>query len=172
LTLSSPRPTCPKTDRMRLFNTASGQMENVPDSGHLGLYVCGITPYAAAHIGHAMVYLTYDFLIRRLRDLGQEVAHVRNIADVDNSILEYAREHRMDYRQLGKSEYTRFACEMAQLNIHAPDREPRATQSVGSAVELIHELTARGLTYVLDGNVYFDTPCSGVSGNSRIIQIH
>ena len=82
---------------MRLFNTATGEMEQVSASGHLGVYVCGITPYAAAHIGHAMVYLTHDLLIRRLRDRGHDVMLVRNVTDVDDSILDYAREHELDY---------------------------------------------------------------------------
>jgi L-cysteine:1D-myo-inositol 2-amino-2-deoxy-alpha-D-glucopyranoside ligase len=75
---------------MRLFNTATGEIGEVSNSGHLGVYVCGITPYAAAHIGHAMAYLTYDLLIRRLRDRGRQVTLVRNVTDVDDSILEYA----------------------------------------------------------------------------------
>ena len=142
---------------MRLFNTASGELEEVSRSGHLGLYVCGSTPYAAAHIGHAMVYLTYDILVRRLRDRGQDVTHVRNITDVDDSILEYAREHQVDYLQLGQFEEARFASEMARLNIVGPDRQPRATQSIDRTVELIRELTEQGFTYVLNGDIYFDT---------------
>ena len=78
---------------MRLFNTATGDLEEVPESRQLGIYVCGITPYAAAHVGQAMVYLTYDLLIRRLSDRGQRVTHARNVTDVDDSILEFARSH-------------------------------------------------------------------------------
>lgn len=150
---------------MRLFNTASGRLEELSNSSPLGLYVCGITPYAAAHLGHAMVYLTYDLLIRRLRDRGQEVIHVRNITDVDDSILEYAREHQVDYLQLGEAEGARFASEMMQLNISAPNQEPRATRSIDSTVELIQELTARGFTYALDGDLYFNTAAFATFGN-------
>jgi L-cysteine:1D-myo-inositol 2-amino-2-deoxy-alpha-D-glucopyranoside ligase len=71
---------------MRLFNTATGEMGAVSKAGQLGVYVCGITPYAAAHIGHAMVYLTYDLLIRRLRDRGRQVTLVRNVTDVDRGM--------------------------------------------------------------------------------------
>ncbi len=99
---------------MRLFNTATGEMAAVPTSGHLRVYVCGITPYAATHIGHAMVYLAYDLLIRRLRDQGLHVTLVRNVTDVDDSILEYAREHNLDYADLAVAEVARFTSEMAQ----------------------------------------------------------
>ena len=148
---------CANATGARLFNTGSGQVEAVSNSQHLGVYVCGITPYAAAHIGHAMVYLTYDLLIRRLRDRGQDVTLVRNITDVDDSILEYALEHKLDYMDLAVSEEARFASDMARLNIAAPDREPHATQSITITVELIQELRRRGLTYTVDGDIYFDT---------------
>src|SRR3954452_663345 len=107
---------CGNAKDMRLFNTASGQMEGVANSGRLGIYVCGITPYAAAHIGHAMVYLTYDLLIRRLRDQCRDVSLVRNVTDVDDSILEYALDHELDYTDLAVSEEAQFASDMAQLN--------------------------------------------------------
>src|SRR5215510_2586637 len=109
---------------MRLFNTATGEMGDVLGSRPLRVYVCGITPYAAAHIGHAMVYLTYDLLIRRLKDQGHHVTHARNVTDVDDSILEFAREHDLDYAHLALAEHARFAADMAQLNIVGPDHEP------------------------------------------------
>lgn len=142
---------------LRLFNTGSGQTEAVSHSGHLSVYVCGITPYAAAHIGHAMVYLTYDLLVRRLRDRGRDVSLVRNVTDVDDSILDYAREHELDYMDLAVTEEAQFASDMARLNILAPDLEPHATQSITITVELIQDLRRRGVTYTVDGDIYFDT---------------
>jgi L-cysteine:1D-myo-inositol 2-amino-2-deoxy-alpha-D-glucopyranoside ligase len=148
-----------------LFNTATGELGEVPNSVHLGVYVCGITPYTAAHIGHAMVYLTYDLLIRRLRDRGRQVTLVRNVTDVDDSILEYAREHDLDYAALAAAEAARFASEMAQLNIDPPDHEPRATQSIGITVELIQELEKAGFTYAVGNDIYFDTAAFGSFGS-------
>ena len=156
---------CAIVTGMQLFDTASRKLEEVSNSGILGVYVCGITPYAAAHIGHAMVYLTYDLLIRRLRDRGQEVASVRNITNVDDSILEYARAHKVNYLELGESEEARFASEMSQLNLLPPDQEPRSTHSIQSTVELIRELTAGWFTYVLDGDTYFNTAAFAGFGN-------
>ena len=149
---------------MRLFNTATGEMGAVSNSGHLGVYVCGITPYAAAHIGHAMVYLTYDLLIRRLRDRGRQVTLVRNVTDVDDSILEYAREHNLDYADLAAAEVARFTSEVARLNIAAPEHEPRATQSIGITVDLIEELEKAGVTYTVDADIYFDSAAIGSFG--------
>jgi L-cysteine:1D-myo-inositol 2-amino-2-deoxy-alpha-D-glucopyranoside ligase len=150
---------------LRLFNTATGELGEVPNAMHLGVYVCGITPYAAAHVGHATVYLTYDLLIRRLRDRGRQVTLVRNITDVDDSILDYAREHGLDYAALAAAEVPRFASHMAQLNIDPPDHEPRATQSIGTTVELIQELEKAGVTYAVDGDIYFDTAAFGSFGS-------
>jgi L-cysteine:1D-myo-inositol 2-amino-2-deoxy-alpha-D-glucopyranoside ligase len=149
---------------MRLFNTGSGQVEAVSNSRHLGIYVCGITPSAAAHVGHAMVYLTYDLLVRRLRDRGRDASLVRNVTDVDDSILHYALEHDLDYMDLAVSEEARFTSDMAQLNIAAPDSEPHATRSIPITVELIQELRRCGLSYTVDGDIYFDTAALGTFG--------
>jgi cysteinyl-tRNA synthetase len=82
---------------------------------------------------------------------------VRNVTDVDDSILEFAREHELDFSDLAVSEEAQFASDMAQLNILAPDLEPHATRSMTITVELIQEMRRRGLTYTVDGDIYFHT---------------
>ena len=83
----------PPAPQVRVHDTATRQVvTTAPDDGTARLYVCGITPYDATHLGHAAVYVTYDVLQRRLRDRGHETRCVRNITDVDDSILGKARE--------------------------------------------------------------------------------
>ena len=81
------------------------------------MYVCGITPYDATHLGHAFTYLTFDLVIRRLEDLGHSVRMVRNVTDVDDSILPKARELKVDYRSLAAVEMAHFDADMEALNM-------------------------------------------------------
>ena len=79
---------------MRLYDTARGEVVPFEPGPTASIYVCGITPYDATHLGHAFTYLTFDLVVRRLEDLGHEVCMVRNVTDVDDSILGKARELR------------------------------------------------------------------------------
>ena len=92
------------TDPMRLYDTAKGEVVPFTPGDVVTMYTCGITPYDATHIGHAAVYITYDVLQRRLRDRGHDTRCVRNITDVDDSILEKAREIGVHYLDLAAAE--------------------------------------------------------------------
>ena len=99
---------------MRLYDTARGAVVPFEPAGPTAtLYACGITPYDAAHLGHAAVYLTFDVLGRRLRDLGFGVRSVRNVTDVDDDILRKARELGVHYLDLAAEEMARFDADMA-----------------------------------------------------------
>ncbi len=124
------------------------------------MYVCGITPYDSTHLGHANTYLTYDLLVRRLEDLGHTVEMVRNITDVDDSILPKARELGIDYLELAATELERFHGDMQALNTRAPDAEPRATESIEPIIDLVQRLTDLGHTYTIDGTTWFDVATS------------
>jgi len=141
---------------LRLYDTA--RREIVPfDPPHVvRIYVCGITPYDSTHLGHAAQFLTYDLLIRRLEELGHEVRMVRNITDVDDSILPKARELGVPYLELAAAETARFQSDMAALEMRPPVAEPRATESVPGIIELVARLLESGHAYVSDGTVYFD----------------
>lgn len=120
------------------------------------MYVCGITPYDSTHLGHANTYLTYDLLIRRLEDLGHTVEMVRNVTDVDDSILSKARELGVDFLELAATEMNRFHNDIEALNTRPAIAEPRATESIEDILELISRLEARGHTYTVDGTTWFD----------------
>ena len=100
---------------VQLFDTARGEVVPFEPGHEVKMYVCGITPYDSTHLGHANTYLTYDLLIRRLEDLGHEVKLVRNITDVDDSILPKARELGVDFLKLAAEETARFHGDMIAL---------------------------------------------------------
>ncbi|HEX5614144.1 MAG TPA: cysteine--tRNA ligase, partial [Acidimicrobiia bacterium] len=141
---------------MRLYDTARRAVVPFEPPSTVKMYVCGITPYDSTHLGHAATYLTYDVLIRRLEDLGHDVRMVRNITDVDDSILPKARELGVPYLELAESEMARFRADMAALETRPPVAEPRATESIPGIIELVAELLERGHAYLTHGTAYFD----------------
>jgi len=145
---------------VRLYDTARQAVvpfETPSGSAETKIYVCGITPYDSTHLGHANTYLAYDLLIRRLEDLGNNVRLVRNITDVDDSILPKARELGVDFLELAAAETARFHSDMQALNTRDPFAEPRATEWVAEMVQIIAELSAAGHTYTREGTTWFDT---------------
>ena len=120
------------------------------------MYSCGITPYDSAHVGHAQVYLTFDMLQRRLRDLGHETRLVRNVTDVDDDILRKARELGVHYLDLAAEEMARFDANMAALGLLPVYREPRATSAIPDILSLVGAVLDGGHAYVSGGAVYFD----------------
>jgi L-cysteine:1D-myo-inositol 2-amino-2-deoxy-alpha-D-glucopyranoside ligase len=141
---------------MRLYDTARDSVVPFEPPATVRMYVCGITPYDSTHLGHAGTYLTYDVLIRRLEDLGHEVRYVRNITDVDDSILPKARELGVPFLELAESEMARFHSDMTALEMRPPIAEPRATEAVDLIVDLVSKLVDKGHAYEVNGTVYFD----------------
>ena len=141
---------------VRLFDTARAQVIPFEPDDVVSIYVCGITPYDSTHLGHANTYVTYDLLIRRLEDLGHTVRLVRNITDVDDSILPKARELGIDFLELAAAETARFHRDMVALDTRPVEVEPHATKWVAEMVELIERLDTGGHVYTVDGTVFFD----------------
>ena len=141
---------------LRLYDTARRAVVPFDPPHTVRMYVCGITPYDSTHLGHAATYLTYDLLTRRLEDLGHEVRMVRNITDVDDSILPKARELGVPYLELAASEVARFQGDMAALEIKPPIAEPRATEAIDDIIELVGRLLESGHAYLTAGTAYFD----------------
>ena len=151
--------------QMRLFDTRTRALRDFRAGHTVRLYVCGITPYDSAHLGHAFTYVAFDVLTRHLRAAGHRVISVRNVTDVDDDILRKAREVGEDYLELGRREVARFDRDLARLGLLRPDAVPLATQSVGAMVFAIRSLVDSGQAYALDdGRVYFDIAASGRFG--------
>src|SRR6185503_6222656 len=130
------------------------------------MYVCGITPYDATHMGHAATYVTFDLLGRALRDAGQEVLYVQNVTDVDEPLLERARRDALPWQALADKEIALFREDMTALAVIAPDHYIGVVESVPSVVKAVTDLLSRGAAYRLDppegegadgaGDIYFD----------------
>ena len=142
---------------MRLYDTARGAVVDFDAGPVVRMYVCGITPYDATHLGHAAAYLTYDVLQRRLRDQGRQTRCVRNITDVDDDILAAARRRGVHYLDLAFRETARFDDDMAALNTLPPWSEPRATSAIPDIRGFISTALERGFAYASGGGVYFDS---------------
>ncbi len=141
---------------MRLFDTAQQEVVDFDVGPVVSMYTCGITPYDAAHMGHAAVYITCDVLQRRLRDLGHVTRCVRNVTDVDDDILRKARQLGVHYLDLAAKEMARFDEDMIKLNLLAVAAEPRATSAIPDILLFIQDVLESGHAYVAGGNVYFD----------------
>jgi L-cysteine:1D-myo-inositol 2-amino-2-deoxy-alpha-D-glucopyranoside ligase len=156
---------------MRLWCTARREVVPFEPGPIVTMYTCGITPYDATHLGHAAVYVTYDVLQRRLRDLGHETRCVRNITDVDDSILGKARELGVHYLDLAAAETARFEDDMVALGLLPSWSEPRATSAIADIRGFIGMVLERGHAYQAGGAVYFDVSTfpdfGSVSGYSR-----
>lgn len=141
---------------LRLHNDLTGADEPFhARDRRAGLYVCGITPYDATHLGHAFTYCSFDVLVRYLEQQGIAVRYVQNVTDVDDDILRKARETGEDWYALGNRWVRRFIDDMEALNVRPPDAFPRASEAIADIIETAEALVARGFAYVRNGSVYY-----------------
>lgn len=121
-----------------------------PASGNARLYVCGITPYDATHLGHAFTYLTFDMVQRVWRDLGLQVSYTQNITDVDDPLLERATATGVDWQELAASQIDLFRSDMRALRVIPPDHWVAVTEEIDLIVAAIADLAMTGLAYQVD----------------------
>ena len=142
---------------MRLFNTLTGKDEEfVPSDGKtVKMYVCGVTPYSATHVGHALSYVVFDTLRRYLEFLGYRVKYVQNFTDVDDKIIQRAQEAGISAEELTERYISDFFTTMDGLNVQRADSYPRATQEIPAIVKTIETLVKKGFAYPSGGDVYF-----------------
>lgn len=141
---------------LHLYNSLSGQKDPfVPQTSPVSMYVCGVTPYDTTHAGHAFTYVVFDVLHRYLQLLGHRVRYVSNITDVDDSILERARQRKVDYRVLGQEQTAQFVADMQALNVLPPDERPLATDEIPFMTQIVQRMLDNGSAYAVDGWVYF-----------------
>ncbi|MCZ4520312.1 cysteine--1-D-myo-inosityl 2-amino-2-deoxy-alpha-D-glucopyranoside ligase [Rhodococcus ruber] len=155
---SSPEiPTIPgQGPALRLFDTADRQVRPVTPGSTARMYVCGITPYDATHLGHAATYLTFDLINRLWRDAGVDVHYVQNVTDVDDPLFERADRDGEDWRDLGAREIELFRADMEALRVIPPRDYIGAVESVDEVVDLVEKLVASGAAYVVDDAEYPD----------------
>ena len=142
---------------MRLYNTLTGQERDfVPADGKtVKMYVCGVTPYSATHVGHALSYVIFDTLRRYLEHLGYQVKHVQNFTDVDDKIIQRAQEAGISEEELSERYIADFFRTMDALNIRRADTYPRATREIPGIIAAIQDLVDKDFAYPSAGDVYF-----------------
>jgi L-cysteine:1D-myo-inositol 2-amino-2-deoxy-alpha-D-glucopyranoside ligase len=153
-------------DAPRVYDTASGSVIETAPGQTAGLYVCGITPYDATHLGHAATYVAFDVLQRVWRDAGHAVRYVQNVTDVDDPLLERARATGEDWRELAERETNLFREDMIALRVLPPDHYVGAVEAMQDIIALIERLRGRGAAYEVDGDLYF--PASADPGFGSI----
>ena len=146
-----------------VWDTPSGSPAEARPLAIANLYVCGITPYDATHLGHAATYLAYDTLIRLWIDAGYDVTYVQNITDVDDPLLERAAATGVDWRELAASQIELFRGDMQSLAIIPPDHYVAVTEVVPSVVSAVQRLLNSGVAYELGPDVYFDSTAASAA---------
>lgn len=141
-----------------LYNSLSRCKENlVPrEPGKISLYVCGVTPYDALHIGHARAFTVYDMLRRALQAHGLEVLHIQNVTDIDDKIINRANELGKDALALAREYSDEAQQEFKALNILPAHNYPRVTEHIEPIIEMVSTLVEKGYAYARGGDVYFD----------------
>ena len=141
---------------MRIHNTLSGKNEEfVALDGKVNMYVCGITPYSASHIGHAMMSVIFDVVRRYLEFKGFDVRHVQNFTDIDDKMITAANKMGIEVSELAERNIADYLAEMDALNVVRAHEYPRATAEIETITEIISKLVEKGYAYSVDGDVYF-----------------
>jgi L-cysteine:1D-myo-inositol 2-amino-2-deoxy-alpha-D-glucopyranoside ligase len=150
---SWPRPDVPslpgQAPPLRLFDTASREVRPTSPGPQARLYVCGITPYDATHLGHAATYLAFDLVQRMWLDSGHEVRYAQNVTDVDDPLLERAARDGQDWRELAAEQIQLFRDDMTALRVLPPDDYVGVVESIPLIAEDVRLLLDRGLAYQL-----------------------
>ena len=161
---------------IRVRDTSSGELQVAAEGPTARLYVCGITPYDATHLGHAATYVAFDLLVRAWRDAGLKVTYASNVTDVDDPLLERAAATGVDWRELAAEQSALFAQDMTALAVLPPDVFVGAVESIPAVVDAVELLLATGAAYRLDdGDVYAAVTLvpgfGSVSGLDRATQL-
>ena len=146
-----------------LWDTPTSSLVEARPLAIASLYVCGITPYDATHLGHAATYLAYDTLIRLWLDAGFDVTYVQNVTDVDDPLLERATATGVDWRELAASQIDLFRADMQSLAVIPPDHYIAVTEVVPSIVEAVQRLLDSGAAYRVGTDVYFDSAAAAAA---------
>jgi L-cysteine:1D-myo-inositol 2-amino-2-deoxy-alpha-D-glucopyranoside ligase len=149
---------------VQVHDTATGGLLRTRPNGAARMYVCGITPYDATHMGHAATYVAFDLLNRAWRNAGHDVSYVLNVTDVDDPLLERATKVGVDWRDLAERETELFRQDMAALRVVPPEHYRGAVESIPLIVELIERLQQTGSLYSVDEDLYFSVAADPAFG--------
>ena len=142
--------------RLSLHDTATNFLKPLSKKSIYRMYVCGITPYDATHLGHANTYLAFDLINRYLRATGAEVKFVENITDIDDPLLERAARDGVDWEDLAHSQIELFKSDMVALHVIPPDHYIGAVEAIPQVITAIKALQDKGTVYQIEDDLYFE----------------
>lgn len=163
---------------MECVNTLTGKKEELVINKQVKMYVCGVTPYDDAHVGHGRCYVSFDLLQRTLRFFGADVLYCRNFTDIDDKIMHRAEKElgsRLRYKEIADRYIESFTKDIGMLNCMSPDVEPRVTDNISEIIQFIQELIGKGSAYQSGSDVYFDIssfPDYGKLSKQKIEDLH
>jgi cysteinyl-tRNA synthetase len=141
---------------VKVYNTLSAREEEfVPQGDVVKMYVCGVTPYAECHLGHAMSYVVFDMVRRYLEFKEYRVKHVQNFTDIDDKIINRAQQSGVSPRELAEKFIAQYFVDMDRLNVQRAHVYPRATEEIPKIIEVVQGLIDKGHAYESQGDVYF-----------------
>jgi cysteinyl-tRNA synthetase len=142
---------------LKIFNTMSRRKElfEPMTAGRVGMYVCGVTVYDECHLGHARSAVVFDVIRRYLEHRNLDVIFVKNFTDIDDKIINRAKEQSLPWEALTNRYIDAYHRDMAKLGVRPPTLEPKATEHVNEIIRLIHVLVEKGIAYQMDADVYF-----------------
>jgi cysteinyl-tRNA synthetase len=141
---------------MKLYDSLTGKNRDfVPQGDEVKMYVCGVTPYSSAHVGHAMSYVYFDTLRRYLEFLGYQVKHVQNFTDIDDKIISAAGTQGTSPVMLVEELVEEYLMDMANLNVQPAHIYPRVTDEISRIIEMIEGLVEKDFAYESEGDVYY-----------------
>lgn len=163
--------------RLKVYNTRTKHVEPFTplNEGKVGMYVCGMTVYDDMHIGHARTYVAFDVIHRYLRYRGYDVTYVQNVTDVDDKIINRARERDVHPHELAATYTKRSREDQQALGILPADTYPTVTDHIGDIVAAVEKLVEKGHAYDVDGDVYFDIATAknyGILSNQDLDKIN
>ncbi|WP_344154512.1 cysteine--1-D-myo-inosityl 2-amino-2-deoxy-alpha-D-glucopyranoside ligase [Nocardioides koreensis] len=157
-TLSVPGPP------VAVHDTATGRLVTTTPHGPARLYVCGITPYDATHLGHAATYVGFDLLNRAWRNAGHDVTYVQNVTDVDDPLLERAEKVNVDWVELAERETELFRQDMTALRVLPPAHYIGAVEAIPMIIDLIRRLDDLGVLYRVEDDLYYSVTADPAFG--------
>ena len=141
---------------LSLHDTATSSVKPLIRKSIYRIYVCGITPYDATHLGHANTYLTFDLVNRYLRATGAQVNFVENITDIDDPLLERAARDGIDWKDLAHSQIELFKSDMVALHVIPPAHYIGAVEAIPEVISAIKKLQEKGTVYNVEQDLYFE----------------
>ena len=141
---------------LTVYSTKNQSLVTIPKKKKYQIYVCGITPYDATHLGHAATYLTFDILIRYWKALGADVNYIQNITDIDDPLLERASRDQIDWKDLAYSQIELFRSDMQALRVIPPTYYEGAVAAIPDVINAVIELDQHGWVYKVENDYYFE----------------